>query len=158
MSQLDEAFERFTSKMSDGGPPEKLPQREVTFLMPSAACAPGVFPKDFRLTLRSLTPEAEMQAARGCDGDPIRMALIMAKSTLHAFGDALPKEEELEGGELMPPGVPVPQMKQLSGPHREFLWRALDQAGRNLCVKRFGELGTVDPDAEGKSDASVSAS
>jgi hypothetical protein len=132
MSELDEAFERFTSKMSDGGMPEQMPRRTVRFTVPAAACAPGVFKSGLEITLRSLTPEDELRAARGCDADPVKMALAMALMSLYQF-----------------------QGEDLSGPKREFLWRALDQAGRNLVVKRFGELGTVSPEDEEKSDESV---
>lgn len=128
---LDEAFESFTGSLG-GGQPRKLPQREVSFTVDASICAPGVFREDFTITLRSLTPSDELAAAQKSGGDPMKLALTMAMASIHAFDG-----------------------KVLDQAKREFLWAALDQAGRNVVVSQFGALGSPGEDAMAKTLASL---
>lgn len=134
-SALEEAFERYTQELSAaggtlGGP--QLPRRSITFTVDHTVCAPGVFEEDFELTLRTLTPAQELQAARSAGGDAVAMGFAMAQASLYAVD-----------------GQPLDQA------HREFLWQVLDQAGRNLVVQIYTQLGTPSEEAAGKARGSL---
>lgn len=130
---LQRAFERSTKSISDGSR-QSLPRKEVTFVVDHTVCAAGVFDEDFELTLRSLTSQDELAAARACKGDVTVMAMLMARNSLHALNGAM-----LDRG-----------LGQ-----DEWLWNVLDAGGRQLVVMMFANVGAPGEAALGKALASV---
>lgn len=128
---LQAIFERSTAPLSTGGGPRALPRRTITFVVDHTLCAPGVFAEDFELTLASLTPELELEAVNA-SGTSAAMGFEMARRTIVAFnGQALGAGQD------------------------EWLWRALDQGGRQLVVVMYAELGTAREEVAGKAKASL---
>lgn len=113
---------------------QKMPRRKLTFLVDHTMCVPGVFEEDFTLTLGSLTPRLELEASKGAKGDPTIMAYAMARLSIMAIN-----------------GEPLRTAKG----EAEFLWEALDAAGRQLVVAMFSKLGTVDDESMGKAEESL---
>lgn len=132
MSALKKAYQKATSE--NGGKRTGLPRKRITFTVEAEACAPGVFDEDFEVTVQSLSAGEEMLAAKAARGDATVMAFEMAKLAI----------VEVDGEPL----------DRASG-EDEFLWEALDQAGRQLVVGMFTRVGTPDDDAAGKAEASL---
>lgn len=131
---LRRAYENHTQKGNLAGGVKTLPRRMVTFTLDCTVCAPGVFDEDLEITLGSLTPAMELEAANRSKGDPTSMAFHMARLSIQSVN-----------------GDPVSQSDGLD----EWLWAALDQGGRQLVVGMFAKIGTPDPDAVGKASATV---
>ena len=128
------AFEGHTQRGNMAGGVKALPRRLITFTLDHGACAPGVFEADLEITLGSLTPAMELEAANRSKGDPTTMAFTMARmSLLSVDGDPLVQAEGMD----------------------EWFWAALDQGGRQLVVAMFARIGTPDMDAMGKAQATV---
>lgn len=130
---LSQTFDRWSSAASAGGmgAARPLPRRFATFTIDASVCVPGVFAEDFDLTLGSLTPELELQAAAKSGGDPVGMAFHMARLAMVAVN-----------GEPIGPGAD------------DFLWSALGTGGRQLVTGMFAKL-TGDEGAQGKALATL---
>lgn len=133
-ASLRSVFDRNTTSLG-GGEARKLPRRMLTFTVDADCCAPGIFDEDFELTLGSLTPTMELEAAREAKGDPATMAMIMARKSLVQFNG-----EAIEAGQ------------------DEWLWVALDSGGRQLVMAMFVNVGTPGEVALGKATASLRVS
>jgi hypothetical protein len=106
----------------------------ITFTLDHTVCAPGVFDEDLEITLGSLTPSMELEAANRSKGDPTSMAFLMARmSILSVDGDPVTASDGMD----------------------EWLWAALDQGGRQLTVAMFARIGTPDPEAVGKASSTL---
>lgn len=131
---LRRAYDSHTQKGALGNGARGLPRRMVTFTLDYNACAPGVFDADLEITLGSLTPAMELDAANRSKGDPTAMAFQMARMSIMAVdGDPVSGRDGLD----------------------EWFWAALDQGGRQLVVSMFARIGVPDGDALGKALATV---
>lgn len=129
---LKRIFEEHAPKFSQGRPTKPLPRLKVEFVVDHEACAPGVFPEDFRLALLGATSYSEQLAAKDAKGDPAVMAIALAKSSMHAVN-----------------GTPV------VGVQREWLWEALGAGGRNLVMERLVDVQAPSEDAQKKATESL---
>jgi len=111
-----------------------LPNRTATFIFDHTICKPGAFDEDFTLTLRALSPADEIKAAQIAKGDTYATVVTMARLALHAVNGF-----EIDRGQL----------------EDEQLWNDLDQAGRNLVISMWTEVGTSGSEAVGKARASL---
>lgn len=133
---LQAAFQQASATLSAGGPggAPKIPQRELSFRMSATACAPGMFPEDFRITLRSLTPadeEAIAGLALSATNAAFRQRQLAMKMIIAVNGDPLRPGED------------------------EFLWGALGMTGRAIVLTMCNEL-SGGGDSMGKALASIS--
>lgn len=124
-----------TSGIGEGGA-RTLPRRELTFVMDANACMPGVFPEDFKITIRALAPadEAsiiEIARSKGQGGNPVVSQQLAALKMIVAVN-----------GDPVEPG------------EDEFLWLALDMAGRSIVLRMCEQLSGAG-DAMGKAKDSV---
>jgi hypothetical protein len=125
---LKRAFERSTSSIADGKR-KTIPHRRLTFRVDHTICEPDVFDDDFELTVESLTAAAELEASRAAKGDPVTMAVMMARRSVFALN-----------------GVPIDRSRG----EDEWLWNVLGTAGRNLVMSMFVHVGTPGEAAMGK--------
>lgn len=131
---LRRAYEAMTQRGNLGPGVKGLPRRMVTFTIDPSVCAPGVFENDIQVTLGSLTPAMELEAANRSKGEPTTMAFLMARmSIMEVDGDPLTSADGMD----------------------DFFWAALDQGGRQMVVAMFARIGTPDPEAMGKATATI---
>ena len=108
-----------------------IPRRKITFEVDPDACAPGIFPGPFLLTMQSLSSAEELTALRGVGDDAIAVGLSLAVASLH----------KLNGTEI-------------GYTQRQWLWEALGSGGRQLCATMFARVGMANAGALGKALAS----
>jgi len=90
-----------------------LPRREHTFEMDVDRCRPGVFPRNFTVTLQELSVRQEMDAAKNASGDAIRYGYEMARaSVMKVDGDII-------------------------GESRTFFWEAIGSRGRSRVIEAY---------------------
>lgn len=120
-----QVFEQNTSTNSMRS--KGLPRKMATFVMDHTECGPGVFPQDFKVTLRSLSSRDEMKAAKAAKSDPASLGFEMAKASLYKInGDLLGHAE------------------------KEFFWDAFDNGGRQLVMYAFQKIAGAREESVGK--------
>ena len=134
MSTFQDAFQKHTSKLSEG-PGVGLPRRHVFFTLDHEACLPGVFAADMTIELVSLTVAAELRASRGSG---MEMASLFELSVKLAF-EAL---HSVDG--------------QVLGPaEKEWFWEAISQSGRQVVVQQYRNLIGDREEAQKKAEATL---
>lgn len=130
---LRQAMEASRRTWTPGGDTKSpIPRRFITFEVDPDACAPGIFPGPFLLTLATLTSGEELEALKDVGDDPVRIGMSLARRALNA----------VNGSELGPI-------------EREWLWEALGGGGRQLASAMFAEIGQTDVRALGKARATA---
>jgi hypothetical protein len=132
---LAELFDRMTTTgvaALRGG--QELFERETyTYTVHGADCAPNAFVtsegeiQDFQLTIRALSAEQELKAMSGVR-EPMTMPSLFAKASMYAVNGTTIANEN----------------------HRNVLWNALGQKGRQLVTLAFGRIGAASEAALGK--------
>jgi hypothetical protein len=129
-------FEKFTkSNMGALKGGELFQRKEVTAVIDGSVCLPGTFcdesgkPFDFKVTLRSLTSSEEIAVFNEVDvsEDQVSGAFQMAKKSLHKLNGAVIAAEQ-----------------------KDLLWELFGPGGRQLIVRKFGELNSISAGALGK--------
>lgn len=98
--------------------------RRVSFIFDGAAGAPGVFTDsegnylDVEVTIQSLSSAEEIDALADLAGNAVAAPFALAKKSLYA----------IEG-------------KAIKGDQKDFIWEAINQGGRQLCLMAFQSLG-----------------
>ena len=110
---LSGVMEEWTGKLGDGSN-KSLPRREHTMIMPTALCRPGVFPRDFSITIRELSVGEEQVCIKKAKSDAIRFGYAMAQSSVW----------KVEG-------------KPLLGSKREFFFEAIGARGRAYLIEEY---------------------
>ena len=133
---LENTFNRLTKQgpeaLGPGG--DLIPRKRITFEVDGAECAPGVFEGTFQITLASLTADQEISISRGVT-DPAEVVQLTVKHSIERMN-----------------GAPV------VGDQLNFLWEALGPGGRHLVSIMFQEIGSLNPAALGKAQASSTRS
>lgn len=137
---LDRVWNANTREGKDalrGGPVVK--RKRKTFIMDGSQCAPFMFLDpasgdyvDFKITMQSLTSTEEVEALGGVT-NPGQIPSLLAKRSLYAVN-----------------GKPIPSAR------KDFLWEALGQQGRQICLVAFSQLGSASAAAMGKLARSIS--
>jgi hypothetical protein len=125
--KLDDVFQEWTSKVEDGSVRD-MPRNSETVELQPEQCRPGVFPAPFTITVRELSTREEMaiiKATKGNDG--ARLGLMMAQRSIYSFN-----------------GEPV-----VKTAHREWLWEALGQRGRNIVSTHYARVMLGEETEEG---------
>lgn len=119
------------------GPIVKRKRR--TFVMMGSQCAPDLFTDpatgdyiDFKITMQSLTSTEEVEAIGGVT-NPGQIPSLLAKRSLYAVNG-----------------------KPITPERRDFLWEALGQQGRQVCLVAFGQIGSASMAAMGKLASTIS--
>lgn len=114
-------------------------RKRKTFTMDGSQCAPFMFVDaatgdyvDFKITMQSLTSTEEVNALGGVT-NPGQIPSLLAKHSLYAVN-----------------GKPIPADR------KDFLWEALGQQGRQICLVAFSQLGSASAAAMGKLARSIS--
>lgn len=116
--------------MSGGEP---IPKTECTFIMDHTVCEPGVFPQDFKITLRGLSSGQEISATKDHGNDALEVGIMLAKASLYALNGRPIKESD----------------------HRDFLWEAIGSGGRQIVQAMYAQFGMAPASALGKAMAST---
>lgn len=125
---LQQAFERFSTRASEGGgAPPALPRRRWTFVVSKDACEPGVFPEDFEITIQSLSADSEKRAINETGLNEQGMGMSLAKRSI----------VEVNGAPVGP-GV------------LEWLWDALGTGGRTLVGGLYAQMTVPSAEVAGK--------
>ncbi|HHH29109.1 MAG TPA: hypothetical protein ENK57_12300 [Polyangiaceae bacterium] len=146
MSIFDEAFERYTGSLADGGASD-IPRHKRWVEVPAGVAAPGVFVRDgaevpFWLLLESHSlrqEQAILQKAMGKRGEMnIARGSAMVRDAVRAVADFVervstddPEDSDEERDA---------RARLLKKAEREWLWKALSQRGRNLVSSEYDKL------------------
>lgn len=129
---LDSLFNEWTAQVAEGGVKDMKRTTHDVRLEPEM-CRPGVFPEGFTITIQELSTGEEMACMREAKGnDPALLALSMTMRSMRDFnGERIRKKA-----------------------HREWLWEALGQRGRNHVALAYskhilGDESTEDEEGNG---------
>lgn len=111
---LDAVMEQWTGKLGDGTR-KVLPRRTHDFVMPSELCRPGVFPRDFKVTIRELSIAEEQECIKRGKSDAIRFGYAMAQASVWKVED-----------------------KPL-GKKKSFFFEAIGARGRAFLIEQYTE-------------------
>jgi hypothetical protein len=142
MSIFDEAYDRHTGTLGEGGAHE-IPRHSRWIEVPPGVPAPGVFLRDgveigFWLFLESHSLRQEQailqraQEKRG--GMNIARGSAMIRDAIQGISDSLEDEREDDDE------ARTSRMRPLKRAEREWLWNALSQRGRNLIANEYDKL------------------
>ncbi len=130
---LERVFDQRTKTGADAlSGEDPIPRATAEFIMDHTCCAPGIWPGDFKIKIRSLTSGEEMDAMRGVD-DPMAIATTLAKASIFALN-----------------GTPIKSSDQ-----KDFLWEAIGSGGRQVVQNMFAQTGFAPQRALGKAMASI---
>ena len=146
MSIFDEAYERFTGSLGDGGSQE-IPKHGAWVEVPAGVAAPGVFERDgeelsFWLYLESHSLRQEtaiIQKAMGKRGEMnVARGSAMVRDAIRRVAEFVEpvSEHDLKDSD----DAREARSRTLKKAEREWLWKALSQRGRNLVSKRYDDL------------------
>ncbi len=158
MSIFDEAYDRHTSSLAEGGSKE-IPRHRRWVEVPPGVAAPGVFVDasgevGFWLLLESHGLRQEqsiLQKAIGKRGEMnIARGSAMVRDAIRAVADVEERisTDELEDGDEARDA----RARPLKRGEREWLWKALSQRGRNLVSSEYDKLtepATADEEGNG---------